>query len=131
MSSNGSDMRTPLGKVRGLGSAKDGTSHFWQQRLTGLANLPLSLFFMYSIYSMAGKSYQEAMAFIASPLVSVMLILFIASSVYHMKLGMQVVLEDYIHGEKMKILLLILNAFFATFIGIACIFSILKISFGA
>lgn len=130
MSKSENDMRTPLGKVRGLGSAKDGTTHFWQQRLTALANVPLALLFMYFIASVAGKTYAETMAFIASPFVAIMLLLFIISGVYHMKIGMQVIIEDYVHVEKVKILALMLNVFFAAFVGLACVFSILKISFG-
>ncbi len=131
MGNSNNNMRTPLSKVRGLGSAKDGTSHFWRQRLTGLANIPLALFFIYAIASVAGKSYEQTLAFIAAPQVAIMLLLFIISGVYHMKLGMQVIIEDYIPNEKVKILALMLNVFFATIVGIACIFSILKISFGA
>ncbi|MGL1919789.1 MAG: succinate dehydrogenase, hydrophobic membrane anchor protein [Hyphomicrobiales bacterium] len=128
--SSKTDMRTPLAKVRGHGSAKDGTSHFWEQRLTALANIPLSLFFMYAVFSMAGKSYNEAMSFIGHPFVAIMLLLFVVSSTYHMKLGMQMVIEDYVSDEKKKILFLILNIFFSAAIGFACIFSILNISFG-
>ncbi|MBL1421384.1 MAG: succinate dehydrogenase, hydrophobic membrane anchor protein [Alphaproteobacteria bacterium] len=128
--SDKTDMRTPLSKVRGHGSAKEGTSHFWEQRLTAFANIPLSLFFMYAVFAMAGKSYNEAMAFIAHPFVAVMLLLFVVSSTYHMKLGMQMVIEDYVSGEKKKILMLMLNIFFSAAVALACIFSILKISFG-
>lgn len=131
MSNNSNhDMRTPLSKVRGLGSAKDGTSHFWRQRLTALANIPLALFFIYCIASVAGKSHADTLAFVGNPIIAILLLLFVISGVYHMKLGMQVIIEDYIHGERTKILSLILNLFFAAIIGMACVFSILKISFG-
>lgn len=130
-STDKSNMRTPLSKVRGLGSAKDGTTHFWRTRLTAFANIPLALFFIYFIASVAGKSHADAMMFIANPLVAVTLLLFILSGVYHMKLGMQMIIEDYVSGEKMKILSLMLNVFFASAVGIACTFSIFKISFGA
>ncbi|MBL1241014.1 MAG: succinate dehydrogenase, hydrophobic membrane anchor protein [OCS116 cluster bacterium] len=130
-STDKSNMRTPLSKVRGLGSAKDGTSHFWRTRLTALANIPLALFFIYFIASVAGKSYEDALAFIGNPFVAVTLLLFIISGVYHMKLGMQMIIEDYVSGEKSKILSLMLNVFFASAVGLACVFSIFKISFGA
>lgn len=130
-SSDKSNMRTPLSKVRGLGSAKDGTSHFWRTRLTALANIPLALAFIYFIAAIPNKSYQATLDFIGNPFVAVTLLLFILSGVYHMKLGMQMIIEDYVTGEKLKILSLMLNVFFASAVGMACVFSILKISFGA
>ncbi|NRA87222.1 MAG: succinate dehydrogenase, hydrophobic membrane anchor protein [Rhizobiales bacterium] len=85
MSKSTNDMRTPLSKVHGLGSAKDGTTLFWRQRLTAFANIPLALFFMYFIAAVAGKNYQETIEFIGSPLIALLLLLFIISGVYHMK----------------------------------------------
>ncbi len=124
------DMRTPLSKVRGLGSAKEGTDHFWRQRLTAIANVPLILFFVILVISLQGADFEAARATLASPFVAILMLLVILSGVYHMKLGMQVIIEDYIHGEFVKVAALIGNTFFCAFIGLASIFAVLKISFG-
>ncbi|NGO49850.1 succinate dehydrogenase, hydrophobic membrane anchor protein [Allomesorhizobium camelthorni] len=125
-----SDMRTPLNKVRGLGSAKDGTGHFWRIRLTSIALIPLSLFLLGWILSVGGASYGEVRAALAQPLIALAASLFILISLDHMRLGMQIIIEDYIHGEGAKVTLLMLNIFFAVAVGAASVFSILKIAFG-
>lgn len=123
------DMRTPLGKVRGLGSAKDGTDHFWRQRLTAAANIPLMIFFVAFIVSHTGSSFAELRASLANPVISVLLGLVVISGLWHGKLGMQVVIEDYIHNEAAKVVLLALNAFFAVLIGALSLFAVLKTGF--
>lgn len=123
--------RTPLSTVKGLGTAKEGSEHFWRQRVTGLANLLLSIFVVYAAFQLAGASHAAVKAFFANPLYLVLATAFIISSTYHMRLGMQVVIEDYVHNEGSKILLLILNTFFTAFVALAGVFSLLKLSFGA
>ena len=123
------DFRTPLSKVRGLGSAKEGTDHFWRQRLTALANVPLMLFLIWVVMTLAGASHAEAVAFLSRPGVAIIMLLVLGSMLYHMKLGMQVVIEDYVHGAS-GLVLTILNTFFAIAMMAACGFAVLKLGFG-
>ena len=124
------NMRTPLGRVRGLGSARTGTEEFWLQRMTAIAGIPLTIAGLSLVISLSGRSYPAVKQIIGSPLVAVLLILFVLANVVHMKIGIQVVIEDYVYSKNQKFTLLILNTFFAWAIGLACVFAILKISFG-
>jgi succinate dehydrogenase / fumarate reductase membrane anchor subunit len=123
-------MRTALGRVRGLGSAREGTDHFWRQRLTAVANIPLILFFVGLIISLNGASYDEVRATLASPFVALMVLFILASVLFHMRLGMQSIIEDYVHAEGLKIVCVVLNTFFPIIIGAACLFALLTIVFG-
>lgn len=125
------NMRTPLKNARHLGSAKDGTDHFWKQRVTAVANLILGLFFVALVVSLVGSDYTTVRETLSSPWVALPLLLLILSGMIHMRLGMQTIIEDYVHTEGPKIVLLMLNTFFAIAVGLASVFAILKMSFGA
>jgi succinate dehydrogenase / fumarate reductase membrane anchor subunit len=123
-------MRTPLGRVLGLGSAKSGTEDFWLQRITAIASIPLTLAGLFLVISLTGRNYPAVKQIIGTPLVAVLLMLFIIANVVHMKIGVQVVIEDYVHEKLQKLTLITINNFFAWAVGLACVFAILKISFG-
>ena len=125
-----SSMRTPLGRVRGYGSARSGTEHFIQQRLTAIANIPLTIVAVLIVISLIGRNHAAVAQILGSTPVAIVMLLFIISIFYHMKIGMRVIIEDYVHEERAKYLLLILNAFFAIAAGFSSIYAILKLSFG-
>ena len=122
--------RTPLGHVRGLGSARSGTDHFWRQRLTAVANVPLTIAFVVIVVSLLGRNHAAAVQIIGSPVVAIVMLLFVASVTYHMRLGMQVIIEDYVHQDLPKLVLLLANTFFAVAVAFGCGYAILKLSFG-
>jgi succinate dehydrogenase / fumarate reductase membrane anchor subunit len=124
-------MRTPLKKARYLGSAKEGADHFWKQRVTAVSNLVLVLFLVWFIASLAGAGQPAVKQAMGNPLIALAFCALIVSGTLHMRLGMQTIIEDYVHGEGPKIVLLMLNTFFAAAIALASLFSILKLSFGA
>ena len=128
MSNN--SLKTPLGRVRGLGSAKSGTQHFWLQRLTGVAMVPLTIVFVFTVIYLARASQATAVATLGSPLIAILFYLFIIAGVVHMRAGMQVIIEDYVETEELKIAATMANTFFAIFIGAACLFALLKLNFG-
>ncbi len=125
-----SGMRTTLKTVRGLGSAKDGTMHFWLVRISSVALVPLTLFAIGLVFSLIGKDFDTVRAIIGQPLVAILLILFIAISIEHMRLGIQETIVDYIHGELLKVSILMLNTAFSLFLGAAAVFALLKLAFG-
>ena len=124
------DMRTPLSRVKGLGAAHHGVEHWWMHRVTAMSNIPLIVAFVIIVASLAGRSYTDAIRILSNPLVALLLILCVISVTNHMRLGMQIVIEDYVHDRGLKIAAVIANNFFAAVIAAACLFSILKISFG-
>lgn len=124
-------MRTPLKTARHLGSAKEGADHFWKQRVTAVANVFLGLFLVWLLASLIGADHAAVKSKLANPLIALALLALIISGTIHMRLGMQTIIEDYVHTEASKIVLLMLNTFFAAFMALAGIFAILKLSFGA
>ncbi len=126
----GGKMSTPLARVRGLGAAKSGTGHFWRQRLTAVANVPLTIAFVLILVSLLGRNHAFAAQTLGSPLVAIIMLLFILSITTHMRIGMQVVIEDYVHDEPHRLILLMLNTFFSLAVALASAYGILKLSFG-
>ncbi|MCP5381481.1 MAG: succinate dehydrogenase, hydrophobic membrane anchor protein [Kordiimonadaceae bacterium] len=121
-------LRSPLGKVRGLGSAKTGTHHWWMQKVTAVALIPLTIWFVSSVVQMTQASYEVVINWMTSPIVTLLMTLFVATGIYHLKLGLQVVIEDYIHSESAKVVLQMLVSFCCIITGTAAVFSILKIA---
>ncbi len=123
-------LRSPLAKAVGWGSAKEGAAHWWWQRITAVALVPLSVWFVFSIVPLAGADHATVVAWMQSPLVASLLILFIVLVLHHNQLGMQVVFEDYIHTEWLKLTCLILLKFATVLIGLIGTLSILKVALG-
>lgn len=121
----------PLKKAKGLGSAHEGTDHWMMQKITALANIPLVLWLIFSIVSLQGASYAQFTAWLGQPVNAILMILLIISVLYHAKLGAQVITEDYVSCEALKMVKLIAQKIVFFGLGVACIFSVLKISFGA
>jgi succinate dehydrogenase / fumarate reductase membrane anchor subunit len=123
------NMQTPLKKVRGLGAAKSGTEHFWQQRLTAIFNLPLMIFFVGFIVFHLGATRADVVASLQNPIIALLLVATLASVLWHMRLGMQVIIEDYVHGHGTKLAALVLNTVFVAAMFLLATYSILKMSF--
>jgi succinate dehydrogenase / fumarate reductase, membrane anchor subunit len=126
-----SDLRTPLARARGLGSAREGVHHWWAQRLTAIALIPLVVWFAISLVMMSGADYGAVRAWIGSPVVMVLLILTIAIGLHHGQLGLQVVIEDYVHGDGSKLALIVAVRFIAVLFGLAAVVAVLRIGFGS
>ena len=125
------DLRTPLGRVCGLGSAKEGTAHFWAQRLTAIALVPLALWFVGSLAAHAGADYAAAKAWLAEPFTAVVMILLVTAGFHHGQLGLQTVIEDYVTSEWLKLLMIMAVKFAAVALGVAGVFAVLKVAFGS
>jgi succinate dehydrogenase / fumarate reductase membrane anchor subunit len=123
-------IRTPLSEVRGLGSARHGTGEFIVQRLTSVALVFLLTAFVVIIVSLNGEPYQRVIETLSSPLVAIVFIAGILTTVIHMRIGMQIIVEDYVQGEMVKLSLLALNWLFAWGVGLVAIFAVLKLAFG-
>ncbi len=123
-------MRTPLSRVRHLGSAQSGTDRFWHERLTSVASIPLTIIFVLVVLSLLGRNHAAVVQILGHPFIALAMLLFIGTSAWHMKLGMQVIIEDYVHHEGWKLTLLIANVFFSTVVALAAALAVLKLSFG-
>jgi succinate dehydrogenase / fumarate reductase, membrane anchor subunit len=123
-------MRTPLARVKGLGASGHGVEHWWVHRMTAVSNIPLIIAFVIIVAALAGSDYVRAIEIISHPLVAIILILAVISVTNHMRLGMQIVIEDYIHDKGYKIAAVIANNFYAVIIAVACLYAILKVSLG-
>ena len=123
-------MRTPLGRVRALGASHSGTGDFWRQRLTAVANVPLTIAFVLILVSLLGRNHAWAAQTLGSPLVAIIMVLFIVSITIHMRIVIQVVIEDYVHDEPGRLILLMANTFFSLAVALASAYGILKLSFG-
>jgi succinate dehydrogenase / fumarate reductase membrane anchor subunit len=123
-------MRTPLARAKGLGAAGHGVEHWWLHRMTAVSNVPLIVAFVIIVAGLAGRTHAEAIAIVSNPLIAILLVLCFISVTNHMRLGMQIVIDDYIHDKGWKLVALMANNFFAVTIAIVCLFSVLKISFG-
>lgn len=123
-------MKTPLGRVRGLGSAHAGTGHFWLQRLTAVANIVLVTAFLIIMVALAGSSHATIVAKLNNPFVAILVLAAFLSVLTHMRIGMQVIIEDYVHTDVRKIALLMANTFYTFAVGLIAVYAILKINFG-
>jgi succinate dehydrogenase / fumarate reductase, membrane anchor subunit len=123
-------LRSPIGRVLGLGAAKEGVSHWWSQRVTSVALVLLGLWFVYALLRMPTFQYEIVVAWIAMPLNAVLLLLLIGTLVYHSQLGVQVVVEDYVHHHGLKIATMMLLTFAHVAVAALAIFAVLRIAFG-
>jgi succinate dehydrogenase / fumarate reductase membrane anchor subunit len=130
VSDNVKHIRTPLARVRGRGAARSGTRDFWRQRLTAVANVPLTIAAIIIIIMLLGRNQAAVAQILGAPLVAIIMLLFVASVTVHMRIGMQVIIEDYVHDESTKLTLIMANTFFAIAVALASAFGILKLSFG-
>lgn len=124
------NLRTPLARARGLGSAKSGTHHWWMQRVTAVALVPLSLWFVASMVAVVTADHGTAIQWLQSPLVAILCCALIAATFYHGQLGMQVLLEDYVHSETLKLISIVVLKLASLLLAGTCVFAVLSIAFG-
>lgn len=123
-------MRTPMRHVRGLGAAHSGTGDFWHQRVTSVAGIPLTIALIVIVIALLGRSHAAVVQILGSPIVAIVMLLFIINMAYHMWIGMQEIVIDYVHEDRLKLASLMANTFFSFAVGFASAFAILKLSFG-
>ena len=121
-------IQTPLGRVRGLGSAKSGVEHFWRQRVTAVALVPLTAWFVWAVARYTGAPHEQVIGFLSDPFNATAMLLFLFAGLYHMALGVQVVIEDYVNKEGTKLALLLLMKFAAFAVGVVCAIAVLRIA---
>ncbi len=121
-------LRHPLARVKGLGTSGEGSHHWWGQRLSAMALVPLSVWFVFTVIGHIGDSHDEVIAWVSSPVVALMLILFVGFMSYHAQLGVQVVIEDYVHTELLKLVLIILVKGIVLLAGLGGIFAVLRVA---
>jgi succinate dehydrogenase / fumarate reductase, membrane anchor subunit len=124
-------LRSPLGRVLGMGAAKEGVHHWWHQRLTSIALVPLSIWFVISLLALPGYDHATLAAWMSHGVTALLLALFVLVAAWHSQLGVQVVIEDYVHGPGSKTLLLVLSSFVHVLLGAAGVLAVLKVAFGA
>lgn len=124
------DMRTPLSRVKGLGASGHGVEHWWLHRVTAVSNIPLIVAFVIIVAALSGSDYAQAVSIVSHPLVAIILILAVISVANHMRMGMQIIIEDYVHDKGLRIAAVIANNFYAAVIAVACLYAILKVSLG-
>lgn len=124
------DIRSPLARARGLGAAHNGTHHWWIQRLTSIALAPLMLWVAYSFISLATADYATATAWLHHPINAILMLALVATLFHHMQLGLQVVIEDYVHNHISKFVILIVMKFTSILLAIGGVFAVLKVAFG-
>jgi succinate dehydrogenase / fumarate reductase membrane anchor subunit len=127
---SGPQMRTPMRRVRGLGAAHTGTQDFWHQRVTSVAAIPLTIALVVIVVALLGRSHAAVVQILGSPIVAIIMLLFIVNTAYHMWIGMQEIIVDYVHEDKLKLATLMMNTFFCFAVSFASAFAILKLSFG-
>jgi succinate dehydrogenase membrane anchor subunit len=123
-------MRTPMRRVRGLGAGHSGTGEFWHQRVTSVAGIPLTIGLFVIVIGLLGRSHAAVVQILGSPIVAIIMLLFIVNMAYHMWIGMQEIIIDYVHEDKLKLASLMANTFFAIGVAFASCYAILKLSFG-
>jgi succinate dehydrogenase / fumarate reductase membrane anchor subunit len=123
-------MRTALGRVRGRGTAHFGTGLFWHQRITAVAGVPLTIAAIVIVIALLGRSHATVVQVLGSPVVAIIMLLFILNIIYHMWIGLQEIILDYVHEDLLRLAALIANIFYVFAVGFACVYAILKLSFG-